>query len=645
MRRWLTAGMLGLVLASATPRAAVGQAGGIRDSRLRAATEYVLKSDRYLHHSKLRRGQIGYGLTVLSGTKIVRFEAEVVSVIENFSPQQAVILVRLRGQGLVNSGIISGMSGSPVFMKDGGKDKMIGAVAYGWRAQKSTEAGPLGGVQPITQMLATVDGPMDHPPKAQPKASAGDRPAERPARLSAAWRAAAFEPRKVDFARFGFPERKPYVAAGAPQLRPLSMPLMTGGLGESTRGYLTRMLGGSGMVLVPAGAPSALQVKSIKGVKLERGSALAIPLATGDADLTGIGTVTEVVGDRVLGFGHPMYGSGKTSFPMATGYIHTVVPGLLSSFKLGGTLKVVGELNTDESAAVGGVVGRKVAMIPVTVNVAWDRGGHRQTFRYHIVNDRQWTPMLANVVISRSLAASREMPREHTLEYSVTVDFGELGTYKAANHSSNSGGGDLLSDMSRPVALLMNNPFGQARVRSIVVNAKVHEGAKMANVLGVTLDRNTYAPGETIRAEVTLQKYRGPRFTRTIEVVLPDDLPDGSTTLSVGGSQLALHTQQTLRPRDFDPRNMGELLAAVGAMARWRADKLYAMAGMPGVDLVVNTEAMADVPATIAAAIKAASPLEVSMAPRAVTAELPMGLHVGGMARAKVVVRRSPPRP
>jgi len=167
----------------------------------------------------------------------------------------------------------------------------------------------------------------------------------------------------------------------------------------------------------------------------------------------------------------------------------------------------------------------------------------------------------------------------------------------------------------------------------------------MANILGVTLDRNAYAPGETLRAKVTLQKYRGPRFTRTIEVVLPDDLPDGSTTLSVGGSQLALRTQQTVRPRHFDPRNLAELLAAVGTMARWRADKLYAVAGMPGEELVVGTDAMAGVPATIAAAIKAARPLDVSTARRAVTAELPMGLHVGGSAQAKVVVRKSPPRP
>jgi len=637
-----------LVLAAAGSRAA-GQAGPMRDSRLKAAAEYVLKSDRYLHHSKLRPGQKGYGLTVLSGTKIVRFEAEVVSVIENFSPQRAVILVRVRGQGLVHSGIISGMSGSPVYMPDGGKDKMIGAVAYGWRGQKSTEAGPLGGIQPITQMLATVDGPLDHRGSKRSSRGAGAGPASPGARLSAAWRAAAFEPNKVDFARFGWPADPAEPAEGALaaplQLRPLAMPLMTGGLDASTRDYLARMLGGSNMVPVPAGAPGGPQAKAVKTVKLEPGSSLSVPLATGDMDLAGVGTVTEVVGDRVLAFGHPMYGNGKVSFPMATGYVHAVIPGLTSSFKLGGTLKIVGELNTDESCAVGGQVGKPVPMIPVTVEVASDRGDHRQAFRYQIVRDRRFTPLVANTVIRQSLSAAREMPAEHSLEYSVTVDFGDLGIYKVANFSANSGGMDLVSDVSRPLALLLNNPFGQAPVRSIKVTARVHDGARMAKVLGVTLDRNSYAPGETVRAEVTLQKFKGPRFTRTIEVDLPDDLPDGSAALAVGSWQLGLRARQTTRPREFDPRNLAQLLAAVRQLAQRRADKLYAVMAVPGGELLVDTESLAGVPPTIAAAIRAARPLDVSTTRRVVTAELPMGIYVLGAAEARVVVRKSPPRP
>ena len=64
--------------------------------------------------------------------------------------QQDVILVRCSGLNLEHSGIIGGMSGSPCYIHDDdGKDRMIGAVAYGWTFNKD----PICGVQPITQML------------------------------------------------------------------------------------------------------------------------------------------------------------------------------------------------------------------------------------------------------------------------------------------------------------------------------------------------------------------------------------------------------------------------------------------------------------------------------------------------------------
>ena len=57
---------------------------------------------------------------------------------------------------------------------------------------------------------------------------------------------------------------------------------------------------------------------------LKPGSPLSIAMVMGDFDLSGIGTVTHVEGDRVYGFGHPMFGLGSCEMPMMTGYIHTV---------------------------------------------------------------------------------------------------------------------------------------------------------------------------------------------------------------------------------------------------------------------------------------------------------------------------------
>ena len=200
------------VIASARAEPPQTQPSG--DNVLNAAAELVRRSDRYLHHDRLRRGMKGYGLTVLAGTKIVRFQVEIISVVTQWSPHQDIILARLSGQGLEKTGIIAGMSGSPVYVKDpaDGKDKLIGAVAYGWSMQKE----PLCGIQPITQMLAI---------------RVAGKQAEGGAKKASAVRAgkllsAAMDPRKVNFARLVFANRpvRPPVGTSAVSYTHLTLP-------------------------------------------------------------------------------------------------------------------------------------------------------------------------------------------------------------------------------------------------------------------------------------------------------------------------------------------------------------------------------------------------------------------------------------
>src|ERR1051325_4231903 len=105
---------------------------------------------RHMHVSEVKIGMKGYGLSVFKGTKIERFDVEVLSVLKHFNPKYDVVLVKCKGANLEHTGSIAGMSGSPIFLKDdAGDERMIGAFAYGWPLMKD----PVGGVQPIEYML------------------------------------------------------------------------------------------------------------------------------------------------------------------------------------------------------------------------------------------------------------------------------------------------------------------------------------------------------------------------------------------------------------------------------------------------------------------------------------------------------------
>ena len=129
----------------------------------RAESMPLFDPARHMRVSEVRPGMKGYGLSVFYGTKIERFDVEVISILKNFNPKSDVVLIKFSGDNLEHNLAIAGMSGSPIYLYDGtGKARMIGAFAYGWQLQKD----PIAGVQPIEYMLKLPE--SGGPPTSQP---------------------------------------------------------------------------------------------------------------------------------------------------------------------------------------------------------------------------------------------------------------------------------------------------------------------------------------------------------------------------------------------------------------------------------------------------------------------------------------------
>ena len=304
------------------------------------------KPDFYWRVDEVRAGMKGHGCTVMRGTKVENFQAEVLGVLKNTSPGRDLVLCRLSGLNLEKYGVIAGMSGSPVYI-DG---KLLGAVAYAWPFGKE----PIAGVTPFVQMHGFVESYERRDVAEQ----------NRPQRIGLQ------TPLDVGGKKFdavtvsqGFDEPAPTAADGL-WMVPLRTPLAATGFTAHSLAQLGDSLRSAGMVPMQAGGAGARIEEEEKDTPLEPGGPLSVAMVVGDFDLSGIGTVTHIEGNRVYGWGHPFFGLGTCEFPLMTGYIHTIYPRQSVSFKMGSPLRAVGVINADVSTCIAGWLGREATCFP-----------------------------------------------------------------------------------------------------------------------------------------------------------------------------------------------------------------------------------------------------------------------------------------
>ena len=638
--RLILAALACLMSLTVLPGRAHAQSCPYANDVLQQATQYVQQHpERYLHHSQVRRGMKGYGLTVFEGTKIVRFDVEIVSMMTKWGPSQDVILARLSTHNLENSGVVAGMSGSPVFVHcDDGQDRMIGAVAYGFDYQKE----PLCGIQPITQMIAGSGILGPEPTTAPADGGAGgvirSLSSERMMEM-------AMDERKLDFCEaVGLTGKATPVSRDTPgtpgRLVALSTPIMVGGLGGRAMQNVSAMFAPMGMVPVQAGGVGAVDLADVGDVKLVPGAAISVPMVTGDADVNAVGTVTDVIDNHVLAFGHQFFSQGRVDLPIANAYIHTVISSVVSSFKLGSGLNICGSLTRDEAVGITGQLGAAPKMIPMTVTVRWEGQNQVQTSRFQIVRHRLMTAMLAHTMVMKTAWGWHELPEFHTVRHSIEIDFGQAGVYRASNVSSNVDISAALSDMTRPIVMMETSNLGPPpRIERINVELSIESGGTQAEVLDLRLEKTTYRPGETVRGELVVLPFRKARLAMPVEFTLPSDMKDGPYVLDACDASSATAAIKTEMPQRFQPRTMGQLLDALQRVVAQRGDKLYLRLTTQRGGLAIAQNELADLPPSKASVLAEAAGVDATPYATALVREVPVNYVLHGSAQAAFEVK------
>ncbi|HWG46047.1 MAG TPA: SpoIVB peptidase S55 domain-containing protein [Gemmataceae bacterium] len=521
------------------------------------------KPDSYWQVDDIRAGMKGVGRTVMKGTKIETFQAEVLGVLKNTSPGRDMVICRLSGLNLEKTGVIAGMSGSPVYIEN----KLVGAVAYAWPYGKE----PIAGVTPFSQMNGFVEAF-----ERRDLAEHG-----KPTRVGLR------QPLVIDGKEFdtvtvsqGFDEGpltqpspplggegRVRGAADGLWMMPLRTPLSATGFTRNSLKLLQERCGKFGMTPMQGGAIPGRIAAEEKDAPLEPGSPLAVSMIRGDFDLSGIGTVTHVEGKRVYGWGHPFMSLGSCEFPLMSGYIITVYPRQTVSFKMGAPLKPLGVINADVSTCIAGWLGRKADMLPVRMTVELGAENKARTYNVEIARQRTMMPALVFTALSNSVDMEGELPEEMTAELQARVEIEGhdplIINDTFSGFSGNRAPQALYSQVGAVINILTRNAFKPVRIQRIDCRTQVRSGRRTADIEAVELASDAYEPGETVKATVFLRPYKGVRQRVPVTLKLPIDLPEGPYVATICDDLLNARLSLRENPTLNNPTNLDQVFEAV----------------------------------------------------------------------------------
>jgi len=555
----------------------------------------------------------GTAWTVFQGSTPEPMQVEILGVLRGVrGPGQDLILARLHGDKPEYTGVVEGMSGSPVYI-DG---KLAGSLSY--RIGQFTKE-PIAGITPIAQMLEVRDIPLgDVPPELSIASAQTTSPAPNSA-LAAGNFAANQNP------------LLPGAAGSQPDMsfQPLDTPLvMTGFLPGAIRFWQQQTAGTS---LEPVAAGGSLAGMSFAGLSsgaahsslassaqstsdsaagspanstLVPGSAVSMQLIRGDLEVSATCTVTWVDPKQLLACGHPVLGAGPVSMPMTTADVVATLASPLNSFKIVNTGVTVGAFTQDRESAIRGVLGAQAHMIPVHVDIDSPDGPRKVSVE--ILDLPSITPTAAQVVLYQSLLESNLS--SEALSYHVTGNIDIAGFPSVPLDLWAPSGQQTPASMM--AALLTGSQFtrlySNGARQGIVRSIDLHVEA-IPRPIDVTLDQVRIAStdiahaGDTVTIEATVRTSHQSALNVRIPFKLPARLASGNLRLLV--SDAATLDRTLLQPRlSASPADLSAYLAE--ARSQHAADRIYVSLLAPETQGEVHGQTLTTLPLSVANALE-----------------------------------------
>lgn len=529
--------------------------------------------------SQIRMGMTATAWTVFEGTRPEAMDLEILGVLRGArGPGQDMILARLRGAKPEFTGVVAGMSGSPVYI-DG---KLVGALSY--RIGQFTKE-PIAGITPIEQMIEVRDLPMQSAATSNSLAAVSSSQAGDPTNGS--------DPKMM--------------------FQPMETPIVLSGLDAESIRFWQQQTAGTPLETIAAGGSSVSSGSegggsspdlAVPASAIVPGSAVSMQLVRGDIEIAATCTVTYVDPKQLLACGHPVLGAGAVSLPMTTTEVVATVASPLNAFKVVNTGAMIGTFNEDRESAIRGVFGAQARMIPM--HIAIDTPTGTRKLNVEILDLPSITPIAMQVVLLQALTASNA--NNESLSYHLTghIDLAGFGSMPVDLWSPAGAGlpATLQSVLQagQQFTRLYTNGARQGVIHDIdlqveAIPQRIQVTLRQAHVVSSDLVH----AGESVEIEATLQPWQEPERNIRIAFKLPPRLAQGNLRLLVSDAATldrALHQPRLNAP----PADVASIVAE--ARNQHPADRIYVTILTPDAQGEVGGEALTNLPLSMANAVE-----------------------------------------
>jgi hypothetical protein len=504
----------------------------------------------------VQAGMRGIGKTVFNGDKVEDFQVEILGVLRNTAPKESLILARLSGGPLEHTGVMQGMSGSPVYV-DG---KLLGAVAMAFPFAKD----PIAGIRPIEEMFS-----VDRLQTVRPAASH---------RLTATGDLASLLP------------PRPTSGFGDYHMTEVATPISLSGFTPAAVEFFGPKLRALGMEprqgISLGGAPADQRMGD--PARLEPGSMISVELMTGDFSVGADGTLTCLDGDKVYAFGHRFLAVGPTDLPFTRSEVMTLLANVNTSFKISSAQELMGVISQDRNTAITGTLGKRAAMLPVDISISQDKKSI-DSYHMQMVNDRFLSPFLLQMAVFSSIDATQRSTGASTVVVHGSVEFEnrtEAAQLQNIYAADNGTAMQAATSTAVPLSYLMQAGFDTLKIKRISVQMEASNLKKDLNIGQVYLSRKEAKAGDTVELSTMLDGENGLELSRSVKYTIPPGTAPGTLyfTVADGGQTSIAELRQIIAETPNSPE---QLIATVNRIRPsdktyvrvWRADAAYEVRG------------------------------------------------------------------